>query len=364
MIYDLKGAISRWKEKRSRRIIIRAIFCLLPPAFCLLTIACSNNNSAIEFSETNCQSIEHDRGTTKICNKPQKIVAIGPNMLELLLALGIQPVGYADYFSLPASEFDRPSQQILFLGDQVTNQPVNIGSADDPALETIAQLQPDLILGDIYSNQDEYDLLSQIAPTLLFTYAVDDKWQEQIRAIAQAVGKSQQAERVIKEHSERIAQTKQALQPIVDKYPRVLLLGSENLEQGIQIDPYNHDSYCSALLADIGFQIVFPPNGEGKEAQGGKVSLEILPQLAADLIIVQGYNSDFSNTGQDLVESQLALIEQQWKDNEIAQSLPASKSDSDRVYFTSAYLCRALPGPIGAEIFLDQLQEQLLKSNK
>ena len=74
----------------------------------------------------------------------QKIVEIGPNMLELLLALDIQPIGYADYFALPAQKFDRPSQQIPFLGERITSNPVNMGTADNPNLETIAQLQPDL----------------------------------------------------------------------------------------------------------------------------------------------------------------------------------------------------------------------------
>jgi iron complex transport system substrate-binding protein len=323
-------------------------------AIASLTVACSNNPAAKKSSATNCQTLEHDRGETKICNQPQKIVAIGPNMLEMLLALGIQPIGYADYFSLPASKFDRPSEQIPFLGSRVTKQPLNIGSADDPSLETIAQLQPDLILGDVYSNQDEYNLLSQIAPTLLYTYAVDEQWQSQIRAIAQALGKSEQAEQVIKQYTDRIAQTKQALQPVVAKYPQVLLLGSERLEQGIEIDPYNHDSYCSALLKDLGFQIVFPPNGEGKEGQGGKLSLEILPQLDSDLIIVQGYNSNFSNVKGNLVNHQITGVKQEWNNNAIAQSLAASKSN--RVYFTSAYLCRGISGPIGAEIFLQQIQ--------
>ncbi len=304
---------------------------------------------------------KHDRGETQICDSPQKIVALGPNMLEILLALGIQPVGYADYFSLPASKFDRPGQQIPFLGERITNQPLNVGSADDPSLETIAQLQPDLILGGVASNQDEYDLLSQIAPTLLFTYAVDNRWQEQIRLIAKAVGKTELAEQVINEYSARVTRSKQALQPIATKYPKVLLIGSEQLEQGVQLDPYNHDSYCSALIADLGFEIVFPPNST-EEATGGKISLEILPQLDADSILIQGYNSNFNNVEADLLNHQIAAIKQQWGSNAIAQSLPASKSD--RVYFTSAYLCRAMPGPIGAEIFLDQLQAQLLESNQ
>ena len=329
-------------------------------AVATLTVACSNDNTGIKSSSNNCQNIRHDRGTTEICNPPQKIMAIGPNMLELLLALNIQPVGYADYFALPAEQFDRPNQQIPFLGDRITSNPVNLGTADDPNLETIAQLQPDLILGGVASNQDEYDLLSQIAPTLLFTYAVDDEWQEQIRTIGKAVGKTEIAKAVISEHSKHIARTKQILQPIVAQYPQFLLIGSEQLEQGVQIDPYNHDSFCSGLLEDMGFEIVFPPDRQEQESVGGNVSLEVLSQLKADSIMVQGYNSKFNNLEEDLLKHQTAKIQQQWNNNKIAQSLSASKSD--RVYFTSAYLCRALPGPIGADIFLKQLQEQLLLS--
>lgn len=326
-------------------------------AIASFTFACGNNNAAMKSAANNCQSIEHDRGITEICNQPQKIVAIGPNMLELLLALDIQPVGYADYFALPAEKFDRPTQQIPFLGARITNQPLNLGTADNPNLETIAQLQPDLILGGVASNKDEYDLLSQIAPTLLFTYAVDDKWQDQIRTIAKAVDKTETAEEVINKHSQRIIQAKLALQPIVAKYPRFLLIGSEQLSQGVQIDPYNHDSFCSGLLEDIGFEMVFPPNAQ-EEGVGGTVSLEVLSQLPSDLIMVQGYNSKFNHVEEDLLEHQTAAIKQQWHDNAIAQSLDASKSD--RLYFTSAYLCRALPGAIGTEIFLKQLQQNLL----
>lgn len=322
-----------------------------------LLVACNSRPTPTPSSATNCQTLEHDQGETEVCGQPQKIVALNPNMLEILLALEIQPIGYADYFSLPGSKFERPSQQILFLGERVTNQPLNLGTADDPSLETIAQLQPDLILGDTYANADEYDLLSQIAPTLLFTYAVDNEWQEQIRIVAKALGKSAQAEQVIANHSQSVTQAKTSLEPMVSKYPRILLLGSEQIEAGIQIDPYNHDSYCSALLEEVGFQLVSPPNADGIEAQGGKVSLELLTQLDADLILIQAYNSNFNKTGQDLVNEQIAAVKQQWNNNAIAQSLNATQRD--RVYFTSAYLCRAMPGPIGAEIFLEQLQQQL-----
>ncbi|MEM9266963.1 MAG: hypothetical protein AAGA46_15715 [Cyanobacteria bacterium P01_F01_bin.13] len=44
----------------------------------------------------------------------------------------------------------------------------------------------------------------------------------------------------------------------------------------------------------------------------------------------------------------------------MAQSLDASKSG--RVYFVPGYLCRGLPGPIGTELYLNELKQKLLSA--
>ena len=332
----------------------------------LLSIACSavtskqiaNNPST---SSTDCQTIIHELGKTTICSKPKKIVALGPNILELLLALEVQPIGYGDYFPLPYSKFDKPQQQIPFLGKRLTNQPINVGTADEPSLETIAKLQPDLIIGNANANGNEYALLSQIAPTVLFDYTTDDKWKQQLQKTAAALGQKNQAETIIADQEQLLNQVRTALQPIANTYPKMLMLGSNQLNKNLQIDPYNHSSSCSSLVEDLGFELVFPPNSNKQTQAGGNTSIEILLQLDADLIIVQAWNSDFSNLGNNLVEHQLQPVKKQWKENAIAQSMNASKQG--RVYFTSAYLCRALPGPIGAKIFLEELQQKLLSQN-
>jgi iron complex transport system substrate-binding protein len=348
-------------EKKASKILPTMMLGML---ITFLTVSCTNQErrNTKASSSTQCQSLQHDRGTTEICDRPVKIVALGTTMLEFLLALDVQPVGYADYFSLPVSKFDRPSQQIPFLGKKVTSQITNLGSADNPSLETIAKLKPDLILGTVAENQSQYALFSQIAPTLLFTYAEDEEWQQQFRLIAKVLGKSDRAEPIIANYSKQLAETKKALQPVVKTHPSMLVLGSDRLEQNLQIDPYNHDSNCSGLLEKMGFEIVFPPNANKQESKGGNVSLELLPQLDADSIFVQGWDRDFSNLSQDLVDRQIVNLKQQWNSNAIAQSLTASKNN--RVYFTSAYLCRAIPGPIGTEIFLNQLRQKLIRSQK
>jgi len=331
----------------------------------LLAVACTGktannlthqqNQSLTSPSATpsECQTIEHNLGETQICGHPQKVVVLGPTLLELLLVLEVQPVGYADYFSHSYRKFEQPSQQILYLGERVTSQLTNVGTWSAPSLEAIAKLKPDLILGTIEINQKEYPLLSQIAPTLLLNYAPDKGWEQQLREIANILQRSQQAEEMIAAHEQRLAAVGKEFKSIANVYPKVLLLAFDQFDKNLQIESSNN--FCGSLIEELGFQLVSLPSSDKSERTSHLVSLELLPQLDADLIIVQGRDNDFSNPAEDPVNRQLKNVKQQWNNNEITQSMRASKEG--RVYFTTAYLCRGLPGPIGTEIFLEQLRQ-------
>ncbi|MEM7716099.1 MAG: iron-siderophore ABC transporter substrate-binding protein [Cyanobacteria bacterium P01_A01_bin.68] len=332
-----------------------------------LLIACSTSKSnqiPIDSARNSeeCQTIDHELGKTEICSQPQRIIVLGTNILELLLALEVEPIGYADYFSLPYSKFDKPKQQIPYIGERVTNKPVNVGTWSEPSLEAIVKLKPDLILGNVTANEDEYALLSQIAPTVLLkSRTIYNEWQQDLQKIAQILRRSPKAQKVIASNKQLLAATKKQLLPITRNYPQVLLLGSENLNQSVQLEGKN--SFCGSLLETIGFQLVSLRELEKKPLSVRLISLETLPSLdKADLIIVGAWNRDFSNVENDLVEHQLGQVRKQWKENPIAQSMSASKQG--RVYFTSSYLCRGLPGPIGTKIFLKQLRQKLLSQNK
>lgn len=301
-----------------------------------------------------CQFVLHDRGETEVCGEPQTIVTIGPNSLELLLALDVQPVGHAEYFSIAAQQFDQPARQIPYLGNRIAGTLANVGTAHDPSIEAIAALNPDLIIGDPFKNQDEYDLLSQIAPTLLFNYSDAERdWQSDLRALAQALDRPQQAERVIAETSDRIDQLQQAIAPLAASHPDVLLLLSEQLRQ-VEIE--TRHSACGSLVKELGFRVLVPPELQNSQQPSHSLSLEAGLQLDPDLIIVEGYSSDLGSAD-DPTKQQLQAVKRQWQKSAIAQSTQSSQDG--KVYFTTAYLCHALLGPIGTEIFLSQLHRQL-----
>lgn len=316
----------------------------------------SGTPAASETRSTNCQTVQHAGGKTQICGTPQRVAVLNPKMLDLLLSLDVQPIGYAEVFSNRQGNFDQPEQQIPYLGKRITQPIANLGISGEPSLEAIARLQPDLILGDSAGNKEEYTQLSQIAPTLLFEYVGHDKWQEPLQTIAKVLGRTEQAQAVIETQRQQIETARQTLAPIVKAYPTVLMVASEQFQP---IDLVTSVDFCGGLLEDLGFQLVALSEDEPQDITQN-ISVETLPQLDADLIIVQGHHvagmSRIENAS-NFNSSQLQTIKQTWNANPITQSLRASKEN--RVYFIPTYICRGLPSPIGRQLVLEQLQAQL-----
>lgn len=331
--------------------------------FAIAACQIKTDNSAVEPARsspavlTDCRTIQHELGSTQVCAQPQKIVALGPYVLESLLSLGIQPAGFADHIMLHQGDYDDPSQQIPYLGSRITQPLANVGLAYSPSLEAILKVQPDLILGT-ESDASQYGTFSKIAPTVLVKWADPES---SLKTIAQAIDRSEQAEQLLTETEQQIAASRQTFAPLVAAHPKVLLLSSSQLQE-INLGSSGHGR-CSSLLEALGFQLVAPPGFDRSNTDSlVPISLEALPQLnEADLIVLLG--SNFSEVGQldgmnNFEAHQLKNLKQAWQENAIAQSLSASQSG--RVYFIPAYICLGLPGAIGTELYLNELQKQLL----
>ncbi|WAL62180.1 ABC transporter substrate-binding protein [Thermocoleostomius sinensis] len=320
--------------------------------------------STSEQSSTNqsatCRTIVHQMGKTEVCGQPQNIIALGPYVLELLLSLGEQPAGFADHISLHQGDYNNPTAQIPYLGARITTQPVNVGLAYSPAFESLLRVQPDLILATEL-NAAQYQQLSDVAPTLVLK---NFDPQANLRTVAMAIDRSEQAEQLIATTEQSFAAAKQSFAPIVAAHPRVLALTSSDAQEFYLATAFN--SQCGAAIEKLGFQLVYPPGlSESDLRVPAPVSLEILPQLMneADFILLLGFNWNLPNqldTSEQFQQSQLNPLKQRWQENPIAQSSEAAQSG--RVYFIPAYLCLGLPGAIGTDLYLNELKQQLLSS--
>jgi len=332
-----------------------------------LLAACSQHASSpvrqlddpdTEPSSSDCRTVQHSIGEATICGQPDTIISLSPYTLELLLALDIQPSGFADHTPFSQDIFTNPAQQIPYLGDRITTQPANVGTAYEPSIESILALEPDLIIGNEWLREPE--TLASIAPLLVLEWAEPET---SLRAIAQAVGQPEKAETLIADLNQKVATAREEFEPVVASHPSALVLSSaDSREFQVLSSPNN---LCSALVSDLGFQVLSLSDEDQGEMNGARptpISVEALPQFEqADSIILLGSDRETINQFNDLnqfKENQTAALKAEWEKNAIAQSMKASQTR--RVYVIPVYLCLGLPGPIGTELYLEELQEQLL----
>ena len=235
----------------------------------------------------------------------------------------------------------------------ITQPIANLGIAYEPSIEAIVQAQPDLILG-LEANAQNYDTLSQIAPTILLEYS---ETENSLKAIATAVNRTQKAEQLLAETEQKIAATRAAFAPVVAENPDILLITSSQLREILPLDSH---TTCTSLPKQLGFKSVPIPGMKTPKPNTPPppISIETLPKLnSADSIIVFGYDFEGKKLN-NFERNQLSKVEQAWANNAIAQSMDASKTG--RVYFIPTYLCAGLPGAIGTELYLEELKQQLL----
>lgn len=105
-------------------------------------------------------TVTHDGGETTVDSQPRRIVALEWHLVEDLLVMGIQPVAIADI-----EGFKTWVTIDAALADDVQD----VGTRQEPSLESLEAAEPDLILGLDYRDIAIYDSLAAIAPTILMS---------------------------------------------------------------------------------------------------------------------------------------------------------------------------------------------------
>ena len=162
-------------------------------------------------------TIEHKFGETTLEDRPERVVALGYTEQDTLFALGVEPVAVRYFFGDENSAvFPWAEEAANGAEPQVLNMPY--GSLN---YEAILALEPDLITAvDAGITQEEYDTLSQIAPTLAQSDEYIDfgtPWQEQVRRIGEAVGEAERAEELVSDLEARFEEVRNANPEFADK---------------------------------------------------------------------------------------------------------------------------------------------------
>lgn len=142
-------------------------------------------------------------GTATIPAPPQRVVTVGfQRDTDTVLALGVTPVGTVSH-----SQF--PGGIAPWVEPALTGRPPELLDATNGLpFEKIAALRPDLIVAtDDYELATNYARLAEIAPTLSYVGGVDsDTWQQRTTHIGRALGRIEQAKKIITDIELKIMQ--------------------------------------------------------------------------------------------------------------------------------------------------------------
>ncbi|TDQ54221.1 iron-siderophore ABC transporter substrate-binding protein [Actinorugispora endophytica] len=153
-------------------------------------------------------SIESALGTAEIPERPERVVTLGQGSAETAIALGTVPVGVESYEwgSDDTGYLPWIHEAVTEAGEEL---PAQFAGAEDIDFEAIIELRPDVILAPWSGvTQEQYDILSDIAPTVAYPdlpWSTD--WDQQIEIIGQALGQPDEARGLIEDIETRFEET-------------------------------------------------------------------------------------------------------------------------------------------------------------
>lgn len=239
--------------------------------------------------------VKHAMGETTVPANPQRVVVLDTGELDSALALGVKPVGAVS--ATQGGSF--PS----YLADQ-TEGITNVGTIQQPNLEAIIALKPDLILSSKLRHEAIYPQLSQIAPTV-FTEAVGVVWKENLKLHAEALGKTAEAQKLMDDYTTRLDEFKAKLG---DRLANTKVSTVRFLSGG-KVRIYMKQSFIGTVLQDAGLP---RPAAQDKDVFAEEVSKERIPDMDGDVMFVTtfgpGDETALTTFQSDPLWSQLSVV--------------------------------------------------------
>jgi iron complex transport system substrate-binding protein len=223
-------------------------------------------------------TVDHVMGTTEIPSKPVRVVALDQTFVDAAFTLGIPLAGFTDL----SPNADRLPAYLGEFRSTLGKDAVSLGELDNPNLEQLASLRPDLILSAKIRHEEIYDELSRIAPTV-FSETTGPTWKENLRLLAEAMGEEEAAEERIARYESRAKAVGDAIRAKEGRNPTISLirfLGQENRL-------YQKASFSGVVLEDTG--LARPPSQDVDDFAVA-VSEERIPDADADRIFYTVYD--------------------------------------------------------------------------
>ena len=322
---------------------IKSLFILA--LFAVLLVGCSSKkeeDKAVEKEKVEDSiTITGVNGEVTLDEPAKKVVVLEWTYAEDLLAVGVQPIGMADI-----QEF----HNWVNIDAKLSKDVEDVGGRQEPNLEAIASLEPDLIIGTSFRHDGMIADLEKIAPTVIFNpYPEDEKmdlYQEMtttFNEIAKAVDKKDEAKQVLIDLDTKYAEATTAIKNADLQTKDVILTLAYSGPQAPEIRVFTPNSMASIILGKIGLNNIHVPD-----------QFEIFGSSTYNVEGLTKYeNANYLYS----VQSEDNIYEKQLKDNAVWGNLNFVKED--RLYDLGGDTW-LYGGPLSAETLLNKITSTMV----
>lgn len=228
------------------------------------------------------QTLDTRFGAVDVSDAPQRVVTLYEGALDTAVATGVKPLG---------AVLTRGGQGVAaYIQPQVPDIAL-VGSTREINLEAVIAQQPDLILAAPTLSEEQYRLLSAVAPTVVpeVTPLQVDSWRKESRVYARALNREDEFNAVLADLDQRIADLKERLEARLPADERSATL-VRWMPQGAMI--MSPQIFSTGLLQAVGFQLL--DGGIVKEGRphSSPLSQEKLSLIDGDWLFLATLNAD------------------------------------------------------------------------
>lgn len=290
------------------------------------------------FAAANAQARTLDTayGDVEVSDSPERVVTLYEGALDAALAAGITPVG-----AVTTRGGDNVAEYVeVHFGEE---RPEIVGVVREINIEAVLAQKPDLILAAAQLPEEQYQLLSRIAPTVVpqLQPLAADNWQAEARLYGQALNRETAIDAAITAVDERVAALAEAVAAANTG-------GSAYLTRWMPGGPMvmSEKLIATGLLERVGLNV------QGGELIGDRgvhsdmLSLENLSQIDGDWLFLATLNADgeaaLEAAKQSAAFTRLNVVQQQ------------------RVVPVNGQLWSSANGPLAAQAILDDIENALV----
>lgn len=221
-----------------------------------------------------CRPVNHALGSSCVPVAPQRVVVLDTGELDIALALGVMPIAATTAYQVGQFPTYLPI-------DEASVNP--LGVVQEPDLERLMRLQPDLILGSQQRHGQLYPIISTIAPAV-FSKSLGASWADNLRLFARALGETAAAEQILADIDRQCGRLR--TQYLAKGQPRLSIVRS--MQTHVRL--YLADSFIGSVVARCGLRRPESQSGDGFARR--LRSPRHIDLLDGDIILLSEYSPD------------------------------------------------------------------------